>query len=143
MRRSSSVIGGLLMATGWIAVASAAETLTMVEKVVSETTVDIGPKGDSLGDVLAFANPVFDAAGSVKVGSDEGHCLRTVVGKTWDCSWTVTLKDGQIMATGPILDNADSAMAIIGGTGKYAGARGTLLVHPRNEESYEFKYQLL
>jgi allene oxide cyclase len=143
MRKSSVCMAGLLTMAADVGVTSAAETLTVVEKVASEKTVDIGPKGDSMGDVLVFANPIFDAAGSLKIGSDEGHCLRTVVGKTWDCTWTLILKDGQIMATGPILDNADSSMAIIGGTGKYAGAMGTLLVHPKNETSYEFKYQLM
>jgi hypothetical protein len=131
----------LLSATGTGAPATAV-TITVVEKVVSEKTVDIGPKGDSMGDILAFANPIYDSAGAKKIGSDQGYCLRTVVGKSWECTWTIFFEEGQIVAAGPVLDNADSNLAITGGTGKYEGAKGTLMIHPKDETSYEFKYQL-
>ena len=43
--------------------------------------VDLPPAGDSVGDTLTFANEVFDARSGVKVGSDQGQCIRTVVGE--------------------------------------------------------------
>ena len=43
----------------------AGEQIKVVEHPVNETTVDIGEKGDSVGDLLTFANPVFDAANAV------------------------------------------------------------------------------
>ena len=33
--------------------------LTVVEHAVSDTVVDTGATGDSLGDILAFGNPIF------------------------------------------------------------------------------------
>src|SRR5258708_26089445 len=37
----------------------------------------------SLGDILAFHNPVFDATDAQQVGMDNGQCTRTVAkGKT-------------------------------------------------------------
>src|SRR5689334_21179458 len=45
-----------------------APSITVVERAVSDTVVDIGPSGDSRGDLLAFANPVFDGAYSKRVG---------------------------------------------------------------------------
>ena len=51
------------------------------------TTADTGPAGDSRGDVLAFANPVYDKANARKVGRDNGSCIRTAAGRAYDCAW--------------------------------------------------------
>ena len=45
---------------------------------MGETTIDLGAKGDSLGDLLVFANKVYDAANKTQVGTDQGYCVRTV-----------------------------------------------------------------
>src|SRR5438132_7797426 len=70
----------------------------VVEHAITDTVGDVPPKGDSLGDQLAFHNPVFDAADKVQVGHDNGDCVRTVTGKNgvWECFWTVFLAAGQI-----------------------------------------------
>jgi hypothetical protein len=125
--------------------ALAAEQLKLVERPVGETTVDLGAKGDSVGDMLVFANGIFDAANKTQVGADQGYCVRTVVGKSWECIWTLTLKAGQITVEGPFLDDGDSLLAVTGGTGKYAGAKGSLKLHPRDATptGYDFTYDLL
>jgi allene oxide cyclase len=112
---------------------------------VGETTVDLGPKGDSIGDLLVFANKIYDAANKAQLGSDQGYCVRTVVGKSWECFWTLTLKAGQITVEGPFLDAGDSLLVVTGGTGKYAGAKGSLKLHPRDATptGYDFTYDLL
>ena len=88
--------------------AFAGEQIKVVERPVGETTVDLGAKGDSVGDLLVFANGIFDAANKTQVGSDQGYCVRTVVGKSWECFWTLTLKAGQITVEGPFMDEGDS-----------------------------------
>jgi allene oxide cyclase len=125
--------------------ALAGEQLKVVEHPVGETTVDLPPKGDSIGDLLVFANAVFDAANKTQVGNDQGYCVRTIVGKSWECFWTLTLKAGQITVEGPFLDAGDSLMAVTGGTGKYAGAKGSMKLHPRDPTptAYDFTYDLL
>jgi hypothetical protein len=125
--------------------AVAAEQLKLVERPVGETTVDLAAKGDSVGDMLVFANGVFDAANKTQLGSDQGYCIRTIVGKSWECIWTLTLKTGQITVEGPFMDAGDSLFAVTGGTGKYVGARGTLKLHPRDATptGYDFVYDLL
>lgn len=125
--------------------AFAAEQLKVVERPVGETTVDLGAKGDSVGDLLVFANGIFDAADKIRIGSDQGSCVRTVVGKSWECFWTLTLKAGQITVEGPFMDEGDSLFAITGGTGKYAGAKGSMKLHPRDAKptGYDFTYDLL
>jgi hypothetical protein len=74
---------------------SAAEQIKVVERPVGETNIDLTAKGDSVGDMLVFANGVFDAANKTQIGTDQGYCIRTIVGKTWECFWTLTLKSGQ------------------------------------------------
>ena len=61
--------------------AFAKEQIVVVERPVGETTVDLGAKGDSVGDMLVFANKVYDAGNKTQVGTDQGYCVRTVVGK--------------------------------------------------------------
>jgi allene oxide cyclase len=144
-------LSGALAAYAWsltvlgLTPALAGEQLTVVEHPVGETTVDLPPKGDSVGDLLVFANAVFDAANKTQVGTDQGYCVRTIVGKSWECIWTLTLKTGQITVEGPFYDSGDSLMAITGGTGKYAGAKGSMKLHPRDPTptAYDFVYDLL
>jgi allene oxide cyclase len=125
--------------------AFAKEQIIVVERPVGETTVDLGAKGDSVGDLLVFANKVYDAGNKAQVGTDQGYCVRTVVGKSWECFWTLTLAAGQIAVEGPFLDTGDSLMVVTGGTGRYAGAKGSMKLHPRDATptGYDFTYDLL
>jgi hypothetical protein len=136
---------GVLAALCLIEPAVAGEHIRVVERPVGETTVDLTAKGDSVGDMLVFANEIFDAANKTRIGSDQGYCVRTVVGKSWECFWTLTLEAGQITIEGPFMDEGDSLMAVTGGTGKYAGAKGSMKLHPRDPTptGYDFTYDLL
>lgn len=123
----------------------AAQRIQLVEHADTDATLDLGAKGDSVGDLLTFANPVFDSANKTRVGSDQGYCVRVIAGKSWECFWTLRLEDGQITVEGPFYDTGDSVMAVTGGTGKYAGAKGSMKLHPRDAKgsSYDFVYELL
>jgi hypothetical protein len=117
---------------------------TLVERATSDTVTDLGAKGDSVGDLLTFANEVYDEGNAKKVGSDNGWCIRTAVGKAWECSWTVTLEDGQIAVHGPYYDTGDSVLAVTGGTGRYDKARGEMKLHARDDKgsAYDFAFAL-
>lgn len=112
---------------------------TLTEHADTDTVVDLGPHGDSVGDTLAFANPVYDRAGT-RVGSDQGSCVRTVVGVAWECSWTTTLHGGSIVVQGPFYDAADSTLAVTGGTGKWRTARGQMELHARDAKGSAFDF---
>jgi hypothetical protein len=118
-------------------------TLQVVERATTDAVGDVAPTGDSVGDVLGFANEVFDATNQTKVGSDNGSCVRTAVGSAWECIWTLTLADGSITVEGPFYDTSDSTLAITGGTGAYAQARGSMLLHARDATSYDFTYTII
>ena len=105
--------------------------VTVIEHATTDTTTDTGAPNDSAGDVLTFANDVFDAADANKVGTDNGYCIRTVAGAAYECNWTVFLPKGQITVEGPFYDAKDSTLAITGGTGRYRHVRGTMDLQSR------------
>ena len=152
MRRKVVIAGTMVaaVAAGAVAVGAAdARTQTaavtgrhimVVEHAVSDTAVDTGPTGDSRGDLLAFANPVFDRGNTTRVGQDNGSCIRTVVGRAWECSWTTRLAKGSLVVGGPFYDKGDSTLAITGGTGAYSQARGVMHLHARNKNGTAYTF---
>lgn len=135
-----------IIAAGVLGAASAgaSERLQLVEHADTDATLDLGAKGDSVGDLLTFANPIYDAANKMQVGTDQGYCVRVIAGKSWECFWTLFLKDGQITSEGPFFDAGPSVMAVTGGTGKYVGAKGQLKLKARDAKgsAYDFIYEL-
>ena len=140
--------GVLTLALGALALALAVAgcgggggtTMTVVEHATTDAVTDTGASGDSAGDILTFANEVYDEANAQSIGSDNGWCVRTVVGKAWECFWTNSLKDGQITVEGPFLDAGPSTLAITGGTGAYADAEGEMDISANNDDATEFKF---
>jgi allene oxide cyclase len=115
-------------------------TIQVVERATTDVTTDLGEEGDSVGDILTFANEVYDEVNENQVGTDNGYCVRTEVGVAYKCAWTLTLEDGQIMVDGPFNDTGDSVLAITGGTGAYMGARGQMTLKFRDDAGTEFDF---
>ena len=87
--------------------------------------VDVGKSGDSPGDMFVFDQPLLDAQGS-DIGNNSGVCIRTRVGHSLQCQWTLTMADGTIQVAGREFDKGASDITIVGGTGKYAGITGVM-----------------
>src|SRR6476660_2718668 len=82
----------------WAGTSSSAEShhgkvIHVVEHAVTDTVQMFHPPANSLGDDLGFHNPVFNAADTHQIATDNGYCVRTVAtGKTeWECTWTPVL----------------------------------------------------
>lgn len=114
-------------------------TIHVVEHATTDAITN-GTGGDDAGNILTFANDVFNAADTAKVGTDQGYCVRIVVGKSWECNWTTFLPGGQITVEGPFLDTGDSVVAITGGTGDYRNARGWMDLKFHNPAGTEFDF---
>jgi hypothetical protein len=111
--------------------------------VVEHATSDLvtnGEADDSAGNILTFANDVYDASDTHKVGTDQGYCVRIVVGESWECNWTTFLPDGQITVEGPFSDKGSTVVAVTGGTGAYRNSRGSMQLKFHNEEGTEFDF---
>jgi allene oxide cyclase len=145
MHRSLVALAGVLAAGVLAAPADAAhrQTIRLLEHADTDATTDTGAAGDSAGDILTFANPVFNRADARQVASDQGYCVRVVVGRSYECTWTNFLKGGQVVVQGPFYDTRDSTLAITGGTGRYRDARGTMRLHARPDgKSYDFVFRI-
>jgi allene oxide cyclase len=129
--------------------ANGTTTVHVIEHAITDTVQEFHPPNLSLGDILGFHNPVFDANNDEQVGHDNGQCTRTVAtGKTeWECFWTVFLSGGNITVEGPYYDDGtDTTLTITGGTGVYVEARGSMLLHARGNpvgSEYDFVYTLV
>jgi hypothetical protein len=119
--------------------------MIFVERASTDTvSVHAGKAADNAGDILTFTNDVYDAGNETKLGYDQGYCVRMVVGKSWECHWTLVLAQGQISVDGPFLDAGDTTLAVTGGTGTYMGASGEMKLHARDAKgtAYDFTYRL-
>jgi len=123
---------------------SAPTTIHVIEHPVTDQVIDIGAKGDSPGDQLPFANPIFNAANDDRVGSDQGNCIRASVKQgRWECMWTTFLHRGQITVEGPFRDAfPTTVLAVTGGTGAYSNARGQMTLHLRKDGNFDFIFHL-
>src|SRR3954471_17821296 len=120
-----------------------ASSVTVVEHAANDTTTDTGVPGDSAGDLLTFANDVYDASDVRKVGTDQGFCIRIVPAASYECTWTTFLAGGQLVVAGPFFDTRDSTLAITGGTGRYRNARGTMGLHAlENGTKFRFAFKI-
>jgi hypothetical protein len=119
-------------------------TIHVVEHATSDAVTNGGPD-DAAGNILTFANDVFDAGDNHQVGTDQGYCVRIAVGKTWECNWTTFLPDGQITVEGPFSDTGDTVLAVTGGTGAYRNARGSMQLryHDPQGTKFDFVFELV
>lgn len=119
------------------------QEIHVIEHAKTDTTVDVGKKGDSTGDILTFHNKVYDIHDRHRVGYDLGRCIRVVPGKNYECTWTTFLHKGQLTVEGPFYDKRNSVLAITGGTGAYRHARGQMLLRSRKRGTeFDFVFKL-
>jgi hypothetical protein len=118
---------------------SDSDSIHVIEHATTDEVTN-GSNADAAGNVLTFANDVFNSADTTKVGTDQGYCIRIVVGKTWECNWTTFLAGGQITVEGPFSDTGNTAVAITGGTGKYRNARGWMELNYHNAAGTKFDF---
>jgi allene oxide cyclase len=122
-----------------------ATVIHVIEHATTDTVIDTGPVGDSSGDLLTFANDVFDETNTEKVGRDQGDCIRiNVIEGSWECRWITFLKGGAITVEGPVYDTKNSVLVITGGRGEYKGARGSMELKVLEDLSgYDFIFHVM
>lgn len=97
--------------------------------------VDIGEPGDSVGDILAFDQPLLDQSMNT-VGNNSGTCIRTHVDHSFQCQWTLTFDNGSIQVAGREMDKGTSSISIVGGTGAYTGISGEMQSSNNNDGTF-------
>ena len=115
-------------------------TITVVEHATTDAVTNGDAQNDAVGNILTFGNDVYNASDKHKVGTDQGSCVRIVVGSSWECMWTTFLPSGQITVEGPFSDTGNTVLAITGGTGAYRNARGEMELKYHNPAGTEFDF---
>ena len=109
-------------------------SLTFQEPRPQLVLQDVAPKSRrpdevGLGDRLVTTGPLHDGAGK-RVGAISTECTAMGRGRfyavTLSCQVTFALRDGQVVAAGTASLGGDYRLAVVGGTGAYAGVRGTM-----------------
>jgi allene oxide cyclase len=121
----AAVVGGATLASAASSATSQSLTLVAVDIPKSERYVDLGAKGNGPGDVLFFRETLRE--GGKRAGHSEVMCV-TVARDVGRCQGTLFLAGGTLEASGAAHFDARFSLPIVGGTGRYAGARGELQV---------------
>ncbi|WP_126454461.1 dirigent protein [Sulfuriflexus mobilis] len=87
--------------------------------------IDLGEAADSVGDIVVFDQPLLNEQGK-NIGNNSGTCIRTRVAHSSQCQWTLVMENGSIQVAGREFDKTTSKIAIVGGTGIYAGITGQM-----------------
>jgi hypothetical protein len=99
--------------------------------VVDVPPTATSPADISVGDYTVFDDVLVDDGGQ-PVGSEAGTGVVTQLAEgaiRVHYLMTVDLADGQIAAQGLASTDPDKRLAVVGGTGSYEGASGTLDLH--------------
>jgi hypothetical protein len=143
MRSKLGALAGILLLSAMVAGASISVASAGVEtelrfraKTTEQEFLDLGEKGDSLGDQFIF-HDVLRQEGE-RIGDDGGVCTLTSVDLgQFQCVVTAWLPDGQITSQGLVEPTGEFperfVFAITGGTGAYEGASGEVRVIQRTE----------
>jgi hypothetical protein len=116
------------------AASAATEEIKVISVTVSTTAHDVGPKGASKGDTIAYRDRLVNAAAQfgkrkgVEVGSDSG--TMTFTGPhTAMFKGKAVLPGGTLTLAGAVYTTpAGLVVPVTGGTGAFAHVHGTLLV---------------
>jgi hypothetical protein len=135
--------GSLIMLAGAAAfltgcAGSSGRTITLIERGGQFTNIDNAPKGNRVTRLISIGDL---SAGTVRLVSESGKpagvlqlvCVATVAGtdlsSRFQCTGSVKLARGTIAvsaAAGLSSDASAKQIAVVGGTGAYEGARGTM-----------------
>ncbi|MBA2297924.1 MAG: hypothetical protein H0W14_07795 [Actinobacteria bacterium] len=127
----AGLAGGLLLAipAGRSAEATIGPaTIRITDQEVSSRRIDIGLRGRSPGDMQIMRHLLFNQRLSDRsIGHVEVVCT-FIVGNSRSCRGTYFLPKGKLVVGGSLIYPQFYELAVLGGTGLYDNARGSLTV---------------
>jgi Dirigent-like protein len=151
------LIGAALVVNAGCGGGGGGESLSVVApaKGLHQATVDVGPKGTSGGDVYVFDGPLLDSDEEERVGNVYGtqtSIAQDSDSETVQAMITYDLEGGDRITVGGIgeyprgdkslVENQKFERPILGGTGRYAGARGVVTTVRRPDGSYAHTFEI-
>jgi hypothetical protein len=108
--------------------ATGPEFIRITDRQFAYTRVDVGVRGRSPGDQEIIFDKLFNRRITQRsIGSARFVCTFTAR-RTRICTATFSLPKGELVATGTVRFREFYDLAIVGGTGLYNDARGTLTI---------------
>jgi hypothetical protein len=112
-------------------------TIRLYEKPLTEHFTDLGAKGLGAGDTDVSTNALYSSPQSAKpTGHSEAVC--TLIGpRAASCMYTIYLPAGKIVGGAAFHFRGNGGtehLAVLGGTGRYAGARGEITILVRKQD---------
>ncbi len=102
--------------------------IRITDRELEVTRVDIGRRGTSPGDVEVVRLRLLQRGTGTTLGIGELVCTFADSVRSRVCRGTYTLPRGKLVVGGSILYRRFYDLAVLGGTGLYDNARGTLTV---------------
>ena len=106
-------------------------TIRIYDRQLALTRVDVGARGTSPGDVEVVRVRLLERGGST-IGRGELVCTFADSVRSRICRGTYILPRGKLVVGGSILYRRFYELAVLGGTGLYDNARGTLTLTRTN-----------
>jgi hypothetical protein len=114
-----------------------ATTLVVNEHNLNMTDVDLGDSGPSAGDLRVWGpNPLFDEADATDTGAtSQGSCVSMDAEFNCVLAETIVFPDGSTLEIQGVQPGkpVPSIRTIVGGSGEYLGATGTIAVSPTED----------
>jgi hypothetical protein len=132
--------------------------LTLIQEAPELTQVDLGESGASHGDLLMFEAALLGEDGqngtltgfllTADLPDDDGEVLEERIGSLvfhLDGENSIVVHGGSVYPDGGVEMKAGNGQirAVIGGTGKYIGARGQVTTTRNDDQTYEHRFELL
>ena len=125
------LVAGILLA---IPAGGSAEAVTgpapirITDREVATTRVDLGPRGRSAGDMQILRHALYNRRLTLRaIGHAELLCT-FVVANSRSCRGTYFLPKGKLVVGGSMIFPQFYELAVLGGTGLYDNARGTVTI---------------
>src|SRR5437773_8941791 len=161
MAVTALIVSALLAACGLRCTSPSSETFTVYQDAPKMSPLDLGAPGNSPGDMYYFSAPLHSSPGGPVIGEVFGSktLIKTASDDNPNLEQRATLlifdfghRQDQIVVMGVRDYPANAAefdagpphvRAILGGTGKYMGARGQLISNRNANGSYKQVFTLL
>jgi hypothetical protein len=134
-RKAGILLAGALLGVlaagplqGWSQAGTGPATIRITDLELSVSRLDMGARGTSPGDTEIVRARLRERVTENTIGRSELVCTFVDSARSRVCRGTYVLPKGKIVVGGSILYRQFYDLAVLGGTGLYDNARGTLTV---------------
>ena len=137
MKRNSGQATGLLVLLGLPVLALVVPgaqaldrpgTIQVTNREIRHAHVDLGADGTSVGDIDVYTSLIYNKRITPHAIGRETMMCTSVGASSQNCSATIILPKGQIVAEGLIGTRLIYQLAVVGGTGLYNNVKGAVTI---------------